>query len=68
MSWGAPYLAGLAALAYQVNPDITPMKVRSLLAETATKTDMGPIVNPQAFIDQVRSLLKESKTAGKGNG
>jgi serine protease AprX len=68
MSWGAPYLAGLAALAYQVNPDITPMKVRSLLVETATKTDMGPIVNPQEFIDQVRSLLKERKTAGKGNG
>jgi subtilisin family serine protease len=52
MSWGAPYLAGLAALAYQVNPAISPATIRSLLVETATKTDVGPIVNPEGFIDQ----------------
>jgi len=55
MSWGAPYLAGLAALAYQVNPAITPMTIRSSLVETATKTEVGPIVNPEGFIDQVGS-------------
>jgi subtilisin family serine protease len=67
MSWGAPYLAGLAALAYQVNPAITPMAIRSLLVETATKTDAGAIVNPEGYIDQVRSLLKGSRITGKEN-
>jgi hypothetical protein len=65
MSWGAPYLAGLAALAYQVNPDITPMTIRSLLIVTATKTDIGAIVNPQGFIDQVRSVSKKGTSAAK---
>jgi len=67
MSWGAPYLAGLAALAYQVNPAITPMTIRSLLVETATKTDVGPIVNPEGFIDQVHSLLNGSRETEKEN-
>ena len=68
MSWGAPYLAGLAALAYQVNPDIAPMTIRSLFIETATETEVGPVVDPKGFIERVRSLSKGSKTTGKGNG
>jgi subtilisin family serine protease len=53
MSWGAPYIAGLAALAYQVNPDIQPKEIIRLLIETTVKTDAGPIVNPVGFIERV---------------
>ncbi|UCE40789.1 MAG: S8/S53 family peptidase [Candidatus Aminicenantes bacterium] len=52
MSWGAPYIAGLAALAYQVNPDIQPKEIIKLLIETVVKADAGPIVNPGGFIEK----------------
>jgi len=55
MSWGAPYIAGLAALAYQVNKDIQPKEIIQLLIETVIKTDAGPIVNPEGFIEKVRA-------------
>ena len=55
MSWGAPYIAGLAALAYQVNPDIQPKEIIQILVETVVKTDAGPIVNPEGFIERVRT-------------
>jgi len=53
MSWGAPYIAGLAALACQVNPDIQPKEIIQLLIETVVKTDAGPIVNPGGFIEKI---------------
>jgi subtilisin family serine protease len=53
MSWAAPYLAGLAALAFQVNPELDPASIVRLWQETATKTDVGPIVNPTAFLAAV---------------
>jgi hypothetical protein len=56
MSWAVPYLAGLAALAYQVNPEIKPDEIVKLWVETAVKTDEGPIVNPRGFIEVVRKL------------
>lgn len=56
MSWAAPYLAGLAALAFQVNSGIKPAKIKELLVKTATKTKAGPVVNPKAFINSVKSL------------
>lgn len=55
MSWGAPYIAGLAALAYQVDPDIMPQEIIRFLIDTAFKTGAGPIVNPVGFIERVRS-------------
>jgi hypothetical protein len=55
MSWGAPYIAGLAALAYQVNPDIRPKEIIQFLLETVVTTDAGPIVNPKGFIEKVRT-------------
>jgi hypothetical protein len=55
MSWGAPYIAGLAALAFQVNAGITPKLISESLVETVTHTDAGPIVNPQAFIEKVKT-------------
>jgi len=56
VSWGAPYLAGLAALAYQVNPEIKPDEIVKLWVETAVKTEAGPVVNPPGFIDAVQKI------------
>ncbi len=56
MSWATPYLAGLAALAFQVNPEIQPEKIVQLWLETAVKTDVGPVVNPTGFIEAVKKL------------
>jgi hypothetical protein len=55
MSWAAPYLAGLAALAFQVNPELDPAIIVRLWQETATKTDVGPVINPTAFLAAVRT-------------
>lgn len=56
MSWAAPYIAGLAALAFQVKSDLKPDEIRNYLVETAIKTDAGPVVNPKAFIKKIQSL------------
>jgi hypothetical protein len=55
-SWGAPYLAGLAALAFQVHPEISPDEIAELWQETATRTQLGPVVNPRGFIEAVKGL------------
>ena len=54
MSWGAPYLAGLAALACQVRPGIRPEEIVAALIASTTRTATGSIVNPQGFIDRLR--------------
>jgi len=54
ISWATPYLAGLAALAYQVNPQIRPRTIFRLWRETAFRTHAGLIVNPRAFVEAVR--------------
>jgi serine protease AprX len=55
MSWAVPYMAGLAALAFQVDPEIPPAQIMELWTATATQTAGGPIVNPPKFIEAVRS-------------
>jgi len=54
MSWAAPYIAGLAALAFQVNADLQPQTIVEKLVETATHTKAGPVVNPRRFIESVK--------------
>jgi len=54
MSWAAPYLAGLAVLAYQVNPEIEPKTIVTLLYKTAVKTNIGEVIQPENFIEAVR--------------
>ena len=54
--WAAPYLAGLAALAFQVHPGISPDEIVELWQETATRTPLGPVVNPRGFIEAVKRL------------
>jgi serine protease AprX len=60
MSWATPYLAGLAALAFQVNPQITPSKIFRLWQQTSVLTYTGSIVNPRVFIACVQDPNKLS--------
>ena len=53
MSWAAPYLAGVAVLAYQVNPEIEPKTIITFLHKTAVKTSVGDVVQPADFIKAV---------------
>jgi hypothetical protein len=43
-------------MGYQVNPDLQPQQAVDLLLQTATATDIGPVVNPRGFIDAVRRI------------
>ena len=54
MSWATPYVAGVAALAFQAKTDLKPDEVLEWLHSTATKTDAGLVVNPAALIREAR--------------
>ncbi|MFC1545045.1 hypothetical protein ACFL4X_02670, partial [Gemmatimonadota bacterium] len=57
MSWAAPYIAGVAAMAYQVDPDIKPARIISLLKSTANRTEAGQVINPMGFIEEVEKAM-----------
>ena len=59
-SWAAPYIAGLAALAFQVNPNLKPKTIVEQLVKTAIRTNVGPVVNPCAFIDSLPCLYQKT--------
>ena len=63
MSWTAPYLAGVYALACQIDPKITPEKFWSTALQTGKTTQVeyngkqisfGVILNPQALITKLQ--------------
>lgn len=53
LSWGAPYLAGVIALGYQVNPNLKEFDIYKYLRETGTSFNGGYIINPKAFIEKI---------------
>jgi|GEM_PF-275397 len=55
-SWTVPYLAGLAAMAFQIRPEISPDRIVTLFQETATQTKQGRVINPRGFIEAVKGL------------
>jgi len=57
-SWAAPYIAGLAALAFQVDPNVQPHTIVEQLVKTATHTKAGPVVNPSGFIEAIKNTCK----------
>lgn len=61
MSWAAPYIAGLAALAFQVNPDLQPQTIVEQLVKTATHTKAGPVANPTGFIESIRKQRQHNE-------
>ncbi len=58
LSWSAPYLAGIAALVFQVNPEISPDEIVKLIRDTATPVPFGKIVNPGKIISEAKALKK----------
>ena len=60
MSWATPYLAGLAALACQVDARISPSRIFSLWQQTAVKTETGSVVNPTDFMARVKASRTEN--------
>lgn len=59
MGWATPYLAGLAVLAFQVNPEIEPKTIVTLLQKTAVQTSVGAVVQPVDFIKAVRDTQRK---------
>jgi hypothetical protein len=55
MSWAVPYLTGLFALAFQINPNLTKEEIADTINKTATINSKGlKVVNPRGFIDAIR--------------
>jgi subtilisin family serine protease len=53
-SWAIPYVAGLAALAWQARPLLTYQQIENLLRETAfERPDRSRVIQPVAFMDAV---------------
>ncbi|MBP6925697.1 MAG: S8/S53 family peptidase [Candidatus Pacebacteria bacterium] len=58
LSWSVPYLAGLFALALQVNPNLQREEIAEIIKESVVVNKKGlRIVNPKGIID----LAKESR-------
>ncbi len=56
LSWGAPFIAGVAALGIQRNPDLTPLQIRQQLQATGTQFNNGKMINPKKFVETVAAL------------
>jgi subtilisin family serine protease len=50
LSWGAPWLVGLAALGFQANPSLSPAQVRAYLVQSAVQLPYGHVADPAAFL------------------
>jgi serine protease AprX len=59
-SWGAPYIAGVAALGLQVDPYLTPRQIRDYLLASGTPFHKGVILNPPEFIRYVKRMKRQS--------
>ena len=56
MSWGAPWIAGLAVLGFQVAPELEPRALLGAMLQTARLTEVGPVADPAAFVAHLSQL------------
>ena len=55
LSWAIPYCAGVLAMGWQINPELSPEQMRELLFESAyNKSNGAKIINPKNFIRLLR--------------
>lgn len=55
ISWSVPYLAGLFALALQINPNLQREEIAEIINESAVVNKKGlRIINPKGFIEAVQ--------------
>ena len=56
LSWAVPYLTGLFALAFQINPNLTKEEIANAINNTAVKNKKGfKVVNPKGFINAIKA-------------
>lgn len=56
-SWSMPYAAGVAALGWQLRPELSPAEMRDLLRSTARVLPTGErIIDPTALVARLREL------------
>jgi serine protease AprX len=74
LSWAIPYVSGVLAMGWQVNPDLGPEDMRGILFKSATQGQNGAkIIDPQKFITMVKSAKPGSvgvstRVGKKSNG
>ena len=55
ISWTVPYLSGVLAMGWQINPTLTSSQLLDLMYASAYITDENhTVINPKAFIEMVR--------------
>jgi subtilisin family serine protease len=63
LSWAIPYCAGVLAMGWQINPNLSAEQVRQMLFQSAYVTESGEkIINPKEFINLVRKTMVSPKT------
>lgn len=56
LSWSIPYLSGILAMGWQINPELSSSQILDILFASSYTRDGGiKIIDPVAFIDMVRS-------------
>lgn len=59
LSWSLPYLAGVLAMGWQINPDLTNTQILELLFDSAYITeDRLKVIDPRAFIEMVKLTVR----------
>jgi subtilisin family serine protease len=63
-----PYAAGVLAMGWQINPDLTPAQIKNLLFASAYVHESGAkIINPPAFIELIREQSENQKSERRSN-
>jgi hypothetical protein len=61
LSWAIPYVAGVLAMGWQVNPQLGPEKMKEILFDSAATGQNGArIIDPQRFIGMVRTAKSDT--------
>jgi len=65
-SWAMPYVSGVLALGWQVDPSVPPQRMKELLFASAHVLPRGEkIIHPRAFIELVRREKAQATQRGK---
>lgn len=60
LSWSMPYLAGVLAMGWQINPDLTSEELLDMLFASAYVTEgNAKVIDPQAFIEMIKLSQNE---------
>ena len=60
LSWTTPYLTGVLALGWQINPELTNDHILAILFHSAYVAESGQrIIDPKAFIERVKLTVEK---------